>query len=84
MISSWQACPDTWVSWLITSAPFIDSSLITLATAFSLPGIGVELKITTSPGMIETFLCRSAAIRDRAARDSPWLPVVIRTVSSFL
>ena len=50
------------------------------ATAFSLPGIGVELKITTSPGMIETFLCRSAAIRDSAARDSPWLPVVIRRI----
>lgn len=28
----------------------------TFATAFSLPGIGVELKITTSPGMMDTFL----------------------------
>ena len=31
---------------------------------------------------IEIFLCRCAAIRDSAAMDSPWLPVVIRTSCS--
>lgn len=49
---------------------------------FSFPGIGWELKITVSPGRIEIFLCRCAAIRDSAAIDSPWLPVVIRTSCS--
>lgn len=55
LISSCDACPDTWVSWKITLAPFIESSLISLATDFSLPGIGVALTITTSPGLIVTF-----------------------------
>ena len=43
-------------------------------------GIGFELKITVSPGLITTFLCTLAAIRDKAAIDSPWLPVVISTI----
>ena len=84
MISSWQACPDTWVSWEMTFAPFMESSLMTLDTAFSFPGIGVELKTTTSRGVMETFLCMEDAILERAAMDSPWLPVVMRTVSSSL
>ena len=66
----------------MTFAPLADSSLITLDTDFSLPGIGLELNITVSPGMMVTFLCTSAAMRDNAAMDSPWLPVVIRTVFS--
>lgn len=52
-------------------------------TAFSLPGIGLELKMIVSPGMIEIFLWISAAIRDRAAIDSPWLPVVMIVVFSL-
>ena len=84
MISSWQAWPDTWVSWEITFAPFMESSLMTLATAFSFPGMGVELKITTSHGVMDTFRCREEAILDKAAMDSPWLPVVMSTVSSSL
>ena len=50
---------------------------------FSLPGIGLELKMIVSPGMIEIFLWISAAIRDRAAIDSPWLPVVMIVVFSL-
>ena len=60
----------------------MDSSLITFATAFSFPGMGWELKITTSPGMMDTFLWMLAAMRDKAAMDSPWLPVVMSTVDS--
>ena len=60
------------------SCQFIDY----LGYRLSFPGIGFELKMIVSPGMIVTFLCTSAAIRDRAAIDSPWLPVVIRTVFS--
>lgn len=52
------ACPDTCASWKITLAPLAESSLITLDTAFSFPGIGLELKITVSPGIIWTLLCR--------------------------
>ena len=43
-------------TWNITLAPFIPSSLITLATDFSLPGIGVDENTTQSPGWIDTFL----------------------------
>ena len=55
-----RAWPDTWVSWEITFAPFMESSLMTLATAFSFPGMGVELKITK--------MC----IRDRPWRQRPY------------
>ena len=57
---------------------------MTWATAFSLPGMGWELKITTSLGLMETFLCSPDAIRERAAMASPWLPVVMSTVCSGL
>ena len=60
----------------------MDSSFTTLATAFSFPGIGVELSTTTSPGTMDTFLWMLAAILERAAMDSPWLPVVMSTVDS--
>ena len=59
------------------------SSLMIFDTAFSLPGIGLELNMIVSPGMIEIFLWISAAIRDRAAIDSPWLPVVMIVVFSL-
>ena len=42
----------------------------------------IELNTTTSPGTMDTFLWMLAAIRDRAAMDSPWLPFVISTVDS--
>ena len=74
--------PETWVSWQITSAPFRNNSLITFETAFSFPGIGFELKIIVSFGFIVIFLCMPDAMRDNAAIDSPWLPVVIKTVCS--
>ena len=60
----------------------MDSSLITLETAFSFPGIGFELKMIVSFGLIVIFLWIFAAILERAAMDSPWLPVVIRTTFS--
>ena len=82
LISSWQACPETWVSCKMTSAPFIANSLTTLATAFSFPGIGVELIMTTSSGIMLTFRWTDDAILDKAAILSPWLPVVIKTVFS--
>ena len=82
MISSWQACPETWTSWKITLAPFIDSSLIMRDTAFSFPGIGLELRTIVSFGLIVTFLCTPLAMRDSAAIASPWLPVVMMTVCS--
>ena len=69
--SSRQAWPDTCVSSNITCAPFASSSFITLNTAFSFPGIGCELKMTTSPGFMATLLCMDAAIRDSAAMFSP-------------
>ncbi len=79
LISSCEAWPDTCVSCTITFAPFSASSLITFDTDFSLPGIGLELNITVSPGSINTFLCIFAAILESAAIASPWLPVVIST-----
>ena len=60
----------------------MDSSLITFDTAFSFPGIGLELKMIVSFGLIVIFLWISAAILESAAMDSPWLPVVIRTTFS--
>ena len=64
--SSLQACPDTWASWKITSAPFAESSLITRETDFSFPGIGFELKMIVSFGLIVIFLWIFAAILERA------------------
>ena len=46
------------------------------------PGMGLELKMIVSLGWIVTFRCTSAAILERAAMDSPWLPVVISTIFS--
>ena len=45
-------------------------------------GIGFELKMIVSFGLIVIFLWIFAAILERAAMDSPWLPVVIRTTFS--
>jgi hypothetical protein len=55
---------------------------MTLVTAFSFPGIGWELKMMVSFGLMDTLRWVPFAIRDKAAIDSPWLPVVISTVFS--
>src|SRR5437868_3689251 len=51
--SSWiRGCPDTctrWVRSVMTSMPWATSPLMTRVTAFSLPGIAREEKITRSP-----------------------------------
>ena len=44
-------------------------------TAFSLPGMVREEKITRSPLPSEISGCSSSAMRASAARGSPWLPV---------
>ncbi len=44
-------------------------------TSFSLPGMVREEKITRSPFASVTSGCSFRAIRARAARGSPWLPV---------
>ena len=44
-------------------------------TAFSLPGMVREEKITQSPLFSVTCGWSLLAIRDSAARGSPWLPV---------
>ncbi len=51
-------------------------------TDFSFPGIGFELNTMVSFGFMDTFLWVPFAIRERAAIDSPWLPVVMMTVCS--
>ena len=55
----------------MTSAPFAVSSLTIRDIAFSLPGIGLELRMMTSSSVMVTFLCVEAAIRDSAAMLSP-------------
>ena len=51
-------------------------------TAFSLPGMGREEKITRSPCDSATSGCSSWAMRASAARGSPWLPVQSATTLS--
>ena len=50
--------------------------------AFSLPGISRDEKMTVSPSPNTTLGWSPWAIRVRAARGSPWLPVQIRTILS--
>ena len=52
-----------------------DQAIDYAATAFSLPGMVREEKITRSPLASVTSGCSSSAMRDSAARGSPWLPV---------
>ena len=83
--SSRQACPETCTSanvLYITDAPILKSSLITFATDFSFPGIGVADIITKSFLVISTFLWSENAILVSALIGSPWLPVVIITIFS--
>ena len=48
-------------------------------TYSSLPGIGLALTITVSPGWISTKRWSRLAIRARPAIGSPWAPVVQMT-----
>ena len=43
---------------------------------------GMRTKMIVSFGLIVIFLWMLAAIRESAAIDSPWLPVVISTICS--
>ena len=45
-------------------------------TYSSLPGIGLALTMTVSPGLISTKRWSRFAIRARPAIGSPWAPVV--------
>ena len=59
------------IGFLIVFAGIVIIILIIFVTAFSLPGIGLELKTIRSFGFMDTFLCIPLAIRDNAAIDSP-------------
>ena len=48
-------------------------------TYSSLPGIGLALTMTVSPGWISTKRWSRLAIRARPAIGSPWAPVVAMT-----
>ena len=84
-ISARRGWPETctrWVRSVITSMPCRTSPLMTLPTAFSLPGMVREEKITRSPLVNVTSGCWSSAMRASAARGSPWLPVHSATTLS--
>ena len=49
--------------------------LIVLEILTWFPGIALDENITTSSGLNLICLCVPLAIRDSAARGSPWLPV---------
>ena len=65
----------------MTSAPFSISWSTTLDTVSSLPGTGVEDRMTMSPGLMWMDLCSMDAMRASADMGSPWLPVVMITSS---
>src|SRR6266480_3026230 len=70
-LSSWiRGCPDTctrWVRSVMTSMPWATSPLMTCVTAFSLPGIAREEKITRSPRENATSGWSSCAMRESDA-----------------
>ncbi len=83
--SSAEAWPDTWTrarDLSYTSAPIFARSLVTLVTAFSLPGTGVAEMMTVSPSSTVMVLWLSLAIRARAESGSPWEPVHMTTYES--
>ena len=59
----------------MTSTSMSASAFCTRPTAFSLPGMVREEKITQSPSSSFTLGCSFCAMRAMAARVSPWLPV---------
>ena len=65
-----------------TSAPILARELMTRVTAFSLPGTGVAEMMTVSPSSISMVLCSPLAMRPRALKGSPWLPVHMMTTWS--
>ena len=83
--SSRRGCPVTCTNAsasVTISTPSRASPFCTRATAFSLPGIVRDEKMTRSPLSSEMSGCSSAAIRAMAARTSPWLPVHMTTTLS--
>ncbi len=70
--SSRRGWPETWTRWVrsvMTSMPCVTRPLMTRATAFSLPGMVREEKMTRSPRVSVTSGCSSSAMRDkRSAR----------------
>ena len=58
-----------------TRTPFKYSLLMILLILSALPGIGLDEKITKSSPSSDICLCCPLAIRDNAARGSPWEPV---------
>ncbi len=76
--SSCPACPEVWTLWILpwtTLAPASVNLLIKWFTLVVLPGIGLEEKMTVSPGCNEIWRWVPSAILERAARGSPWEPV---------
>ena len=55
---------------------------MTRATSFSFPGMVRDEKITLSPFESAISGCWFSAMRERAARGSPWLPVQSATTFS--
>jgi len=74
------ACPEVWVSvkglLTMTLAPALKSLLIVRLMYSWLPGMGEEEKTMVSPGIILICLCEPSAILDKAAKGSPWEPVL--------
>ncbi len=70
-----------WVPEWMTSAPTSMSELITPVIRRSLPGIGVELRMTVSSGPISTHLLSPSAISDSAERGSACEPVPTMSTS---
>jgi len=64
-----------------TVTPTLASSLITVKTLVSLPGIIDDARITVSPDRRLTCRCSPRDIRDSADSGSPWEPVEISTTS---
>ncbi len=67
---------------VITSTPCRIRLLMMRPTAFSLPGMVRDDRMTRSPGASATSGCWSSATRASAARGSPWLPVSSATTLS--
>ena len=69
-------------SGVIRTTPCPTSAFCTRPIAFSLPGISRAENITVSPASSVMCGWLSPAMRDRADRASPWLPVQISTILS--
>ena len=82
--SSWKPWPDTWMPSPLpytTLAPSIISRSIVFTTEMVLPGIGLAEKMIVSVDFTCTWGCSQREMRLKAARGSPWLPVISSRVS---